>query len=109
MRQEDAARVVLVRAVEETLPQRIAPETLLEAHAAAGDPTDAPVWVARRAAYLVDHVLGSFRGLLARSALVLPGPGLTVGLAVLLGLAANYLGPSQRIHVVWNPIVILIL
>ena len=108
MRQEDAARVVLVRAVEETLPQRIAPETLLEAHAAAGEPTDAPAWVVRRAAYLVDHVLGPFRGLLARSALALPGPGLTVGIAFVRGLVANYLGPSQRIHVVWNPIVVLI-
>jgi hypothetical protein len=109
MRQEDAARVVLVRAVEETLPDRIAPETLLEAHAAAGDPAEGPAWVVHRAAYLVEHALGAYAGALERTRVVLPGPWLSVGAAALLGLGANYLGPSESIHVVLNPLVLLIL
>jgi hypothetical protein len=50
MEQESVARVMLVRAVEEVLPQRIAPETLLEARIAAGDPPEGETWIARRAA-----------------------------------------------------------
>jgi hypothetical protein len=109
VQQEDAARVVLVRALEETIPDRIPPEALLEAHAAAGDPVESEAWIARRARYLVDHALGSYRTLLEQSRLVLPGPWLSIGVAVLLGVASNYLGPSRQIHVVWNPIVVLML
>jgi hypothetical protein len=101
--------VVLVRAVEETLPRRIAPEILLEAHAAAGDTADEAGWIARRAAYLVDHALARFRGVLERAPFGLPGAWPLVGLGAVAGLASNYLGPSQRIHVVLNPIVALVL
>ena len=31
-----------------------------------------------------------------------------IGLAIAGGLASNYLGPSTKIHVIWNPMVILI-
>lgn len=108
MRHDEAARIVLVRAVEEVLPDRIAPEALLEAHLAAGDPTARERWFARRADYLVAHVLGGYRGLLAPSDMPLPAPWLWIGLAVVVGLASNYLGPAGRIHVILNPIVVLI-
>ena len=103
-----AAKVVLVRAVEEMLPDRIAPESLLEAHAAAGDPAEGQAWIVRRAGYLVEHVLGAYRELLAPAEVSLPGPWLCIGLAVVAGLASNYLGPTERIHVVLNPIVVLV-
>lgn len=108
VRHEDAAKVVLVRAVEEMLPDRIAPETLLEAHAAAGDPAQERAWVTGRAAYLVDHALGNYRELLIPSEVALPGPWVCIGLAVVVGLASNYLGPTGSIHVVLNPIIVLI-
>lgn len=108
MEQESAAKVVLVRAVEEVLPQRIAPETLLEAHVAAGDPAEGETWIARRAAYLVEHALVPYGAVLSRSELALPGSWVLIVLAVLLGLGSNYLGPSAKIHVLWNPIVVLI-
>jgi hypothetical protein len=53
MAEESVARVVLVRAVEEVVPQRIAPETLLEARIAAGEPPEGETWIARHAAYLL--------------------------------------------------------
>lgn len=109
MRQDDAARVILVRAVEETLPDRIAGETLLEAHAAAGDPGRGAAWISRRAAYLVDHALGAYRDVLAPAATSLPAPWVCVGVAFVVGLASNYLGPTERIHVVFNPVVLLVL
>lgn len=108
MEQETAARVVLVRAVEEMLPERIAPETLLEAHVAAGDPAEGAPWIIRRAHYLIDHVLAAYGEVLHRLEAALPSPWLFISLATVLGLASNYLGPSTKIHVLWNPIVILI-
>jgi hypothetical protein len=40
MEQEKAAKVLLVRAVEEILPNHIPSETLLESHLAAGNPAE---------------------------------------------------------------------
>jgi hypothetical protein len=57
---------------------------------------------------LVEHALAPYGAVLSRSELALPGPWLLIALAVLLGLGSNYLGPSAKIHVLWNPIVILI-
>lgn len=104
----EARKIALVRAVEETAPDRIPSEMLLEAHAAAGEPAQGATWIARRASYLVDHSLAAYRGVLERAELHLSGPWPFVALAALIGLASNYLGPTGRIHVVFNPIVILV-
>jgi hypothetical protein len=108
MRRDDALRIALVRAVEEALPERIPPERLLEAHAAAGEPEQGEPWIARRAAYLVDHALAGYRDVIQRAEVRLSGAWPFVLAAALVGLASNYLGPTGRIHVVFNPIVILI-
>ncbi len=107
MQHDQAARIVLVRAIEEVSPGRIEPEALLEAHLAAGDPRQEAGWFARRAQYLLDHVLGAYRDLLVPSDAALPRPWLWVAAAVVAGVASNYLGPAGRIHVIVNPIVVL--
>lgn len=108
MKQENIAKILLVRAVEEELPQRIRSEDLLEAHLAAGNPSERESWVARRAAYLVEHCLGPYATVLPPLETVLRAPLLVVLLSALVGLASNFIGPSAKIHVLWNPIVILI-
>ena len=108
MNRNDARQIALVRAVEETTPERIPAERLLEAHAAAGEPAQGATWIARRAAYLVDHGLAAHRDVLERAEVHLSGTWLFVLAAALVGLASNYLGPTGRIHVVFNPIVLLI-
>ena len=108
MEQEKAARVVLIRAVEEVLPEHIAPETLLEAHLAAGNPAEGPPWIVRRADFLIDHTIGAYGAVLQRVKTIHPSVWLPIGLSTVLGLASNYLGPSEKIHVLWNPIILLI-
>jgi hypothetical protein len=107
MKHDDAAAVVLVRAIEEVLPDVIPPEKLLDAHIAAGDPADGAQWIARRARYFIDHCLGPYTVLLSRLRLT-ANAWFFIGLAMAGGLASNYLGPSTKIHVIWNPMVILI-
>ena len=108
MKHDDAAAVVLVRAVEEVLPDAIPPEKLLDAHIAAGDPSEGAEWLVRRAHYLIEHSLSPYTMILSR---LQPAASawVCIGLATAIGLAANYLGPSDKIHVIWNPMVILIL
>jgi hypothetical protein len=108
MEHESVAKVLLVRAVEEALPTRIPPEALLEAHLAAGNPAEGAPWIARRAAYLVEHHLGSYNIAVPRPETALRAHWWLILLAALLGLASNYLGPSAKIHALWNPILILI-
>ena len=107
MNHDDAAAVVFVRAVEDVLPDRIPPENLLDAHIAAGDPSEGAQWIARRACYLIDHCLGPYTAVLSRLQLT-ANAWFFIGLAMAGGLASNYLGPSTKIHVIWNPMVILI-
>lgn len=105
---ESAARVLLVRAVEEVAPERIPPEMLLEAHLAAGDPREEETWICRRARYLTEHALPRFAPFLDSLEVAPRGRWLMVGLVLIVGLASNWLGPSTRVHVIWNPIVVLI-
>lgn len=108
MEHEGVTKVLLVRAVEETRPTRIPPEALLEAHLAAGDPAEGAPWIARRAAYLIEHHLGSYSITVPRPETALRAQWWLILLSALIGLASNYLGPSAKIHVLWNPILILI-
>ena len=101
MKHDDAAAVVLVRAVEEVLPDAIPPEKLLDAHIAAGDPSEGAEWLVRRAHYLIEHSLSPYTMILSR---LQPAASawVCIGLATAIGLAANYLGPSDKIHVIWG-------
>ncbi|HEU4343033.1 MAG TPA: DUF2868 domain-containing protein, partial [Candidatus Binatia bacterium] len=79
----------------------------VDAHIAAGDPAESAPWIARRARYLLDHCLGPYTAVLSRLR-VRASTWFFIGLAMAGGLASNYLGPSTKIHVIWNPMVILI-
>ncbi len=108
MRPEDVAEILLVRAVEEEHPEAIEPALLVDAVEAAGSPEDPRAWLSRRARFLCEHALGRFRPLLAMPRAGWSGVGLLTLGGFVLGVATNSLGPQERIHVVANPIAILI-
>jgi hypothetical protein len=109
MHASDAARILLVRAVEETQP---ALATSLEAAAAdaaasAEDAEGEAAWVARRAAFRLNHDLDGYRPLLALAqAPRAPLAFLLVPFGV--GALSNSLGPAAQIHVLYNPIAVLV-
>jgi hypothetical protein len=104
---EQAAEILLVRAVEEAQP--LGPETRVDALEAAGDLDDARRWFARRAAHLLDGELAAWRPLLRVRDAFVPGAAWSLGAPALLGLVSNALGPREQIHVLYNPIVGLVL
>jgi len=109
MNSSQAARVLLVRAVEETHPASLASEDLLQAAVEAGSMQDESAWLGRRASWLVEHALGPWRALLAMTDALAPSIGIAFLLPFAAGLATNYLGPAEKIHVLYNPIVVLVL
>jgi uncharacterized protein DUF2868 len=107
---DDVGRVLLVRAVEERDPDAVPPVARGDAAVDAGAIDPPETWLARRAALLLPHLLAPYPTLPA----LLERAGRTllrvvVAAAFLIGLAANYLGPSEHIHLVYNPLVALIL
>lgn len=104
--------VLLVRAAEECRPPghpgAIPPEALVDAGRAAGSPGDVERWLARRAAFLLAGPLADLRPVRAMTGALRRGLGLVFALATTAGLLSNYLGPSSKIHVLFNPIALLI-
>lgn len=109
MRASDAAQILLVRAVEETQPALAAsPEAAAaDAAASAEDAEGEAAWVARRAAHRLDHDLAGYRSLLAL-AHAPRAPLVALLLPFLVGALANSLGPAAQIHVLYNPIAVLV-
>lgn len=109
MTTDSAAQILLVRAIEEAEGVEIPPGARIDALEAAGDLDDERDWFARRAAYLLEHPLVAYRPLLGVRSVLAPRLGAILGVGLVLGLSSNYLGPRSRIHVLYNPIALLIL
>jgi hypothetical protein len=105
---DPTAEILLVRAAEETRAVAIAPEALVDAHAGSGPVDDDQAWLGRRAALLLDGPLAALRPLASMTQAAQGGLGVVSVGAAIVGLAANYLGPSAKIHVLVNPIALLI-
>ncbi len=107
---DDVGRVLLVRAVEERDPDAVPPVARGDAAVDAGAIDPPETWLARRAALLLPHLLPPYPtlpSLLERSGRTLLR--VVVAAAFLIGVAANYLGPSEHIQLLYNPLVALIL
>ena len=108
MTTHDLAAILLVRTIEESRPNAVAPATRVDALGAAGDPDDAATWFSARANFLLTHGLAAYRTILSVTDLPhrLAVPAFAGSLVV--GVLSNYLGPTAKIHVVLNPMSVLI-
>lgn len=107
MRAADVAKVLLVRAVEESDPLAT---TSPEADAAAS--AEAPEggergWLVRRAEHRLANEFAGQRSLL-RLTNVPHAPLVLFALPFALGLGSNWLGSTTHIHVLYNPIAVLV-
>ncbi len=109
MEASDLAGILVVRSVEESAPELLSAEAGVDAAREAGPLDDEDRWLARRAERLLLELPPVYRSLPAMSEALAGRAGLAAGIAAVAGVLTNYLGPSQRIHAVYNPVVLLIL
>jgi hypothetical protein len=105
----DVAAILVVRSVEEAAPELLGADAGVDAARAAGPLHEEPRWLARRAERLLRELPPGYRSLPAMSGVLAGRVAPVAGIAAVAGMLTNYLGPSQRIHAVYNPVVLLIL
>jgi len=104
-----AADILVVRAVEETRPDEVPPVALVDSFTIAGDPDDEVGWLWRRANFLLEQPsLARYRPLATMATAVDGSTGVFIAVPFVIGMLSNYLGPSARIHALFNPIALLI-
>jgi hypothetical protein len=109
MDMSDVAGILVVRSVEESAPELLSAEADVDAALAAGPLDDEARWLARRAQRLLRELPAVYCSLPAMSEALAGRTRLAAGVAALAGVLTNYLGPSQRIHALYNPVVLLVL
>ena len=106
--EEDAAKIVLIRSIEES-DRTFFPESLLvDAFAAARHVAPGLGWVRTRAQFLFDHLSPAYRSVLQLirlpTSLTLP----VCSIALVVGFATNLLGSAENIHIARNPVLLLV-
>lgn len=108
MTEQDAARILLVRSIEETDRSLFPPSRLTEALAAAANDLRPSFWFLARARYLLDAVPHTYGSIIRMAHLPQGWNTAMCLLAFLVGLATNYLGSFEKIPLVLNPIMALV-
>jgi hypothetical protein len=103
-----AAKILLIRSIEECDPGAFSEELRAQAFVAAKNADPGLGSVERYAAYLFDHLSPLYQSILHLAKIPAPWTVPACVVAFLLGLATNLLGPANQIHVVRNPVFILI-
>lgn len=106
--EEDAAKVILVRSVEECDKKIFSDQIVLDALAAGKHEAPGLAWVRARAQFLFDHLSASYQNV--RQLARMPSPWTLPAclLMLVIGFLTNLLGPSENIHVVRNPVLLLV-
>jgi hypothetical protein len=103
-----AAKILLIRSIEECDPGAFSRELRADAFVAAKDADPGLGSVQRYATYLFGHLSPLYQSILQLAKIPAPWTVPVCAAAFLLGLATNLLGPANQIHVVRNPVFILI-
>ena len=103
-----AAKILLIRSIEECDPGAFSEELRAQAFVTAKNADPGLGSVERYAAYLFDHLSPLYQSILQLAKIPAPWTVPACVAALLLGLATNLLGPANQIHVVRNPVFILI-
>jgi Protein of unknown function (DUF2868) len=107
--EEQLAKIILIRSVEERDPKLLSKEVLAQAFGASGSSQIGLAWLEQRAAYLFERLPTRYQSLIQ---LTRVPDQWTVPLCVAafaLGATTNLLGPTGEIHVVRNPVFLLLL
>lgn len=106
--EDAAAKIILIRSVEECDRDFFSDSLLVEALAAASNVAPGLGWVKTRAQFLFDQLSSAYQSVLHLAKLPTPVTLPVCFIALVLGFATNLLGPAEKIHVVRNPVLLLV-
>jgi hypothetical protein len=106
--EDAAAKIVLIRSIEERDRKFFSDSLLLDAFAAPGNVAPGLGWIKARAQFLFDHLSSAYQSVLHLARLPTPLTLPVCLIALVLGFATNLLGPAEKIHVVRNPVLLLV-
>ena len=101
----DAAKIVLIRSIEESDRTFFSESLLVDAFAAAGHVAPGLGWVRTRAQFLFDHLSPAYRSVLQLIRLPTPLTLPVCSIALVVGFATNLLGSAENIHIARNSLV----
>lgn len=106
--EDEAAKILLVRSVEECDRNAFPEDVLTDAVKRAGSDAHGTAWFLRRASYLFGNLSPGYRSKLQVAEI--PDSWLVpiCVLCLILGFGTNLLGPTDKIHVVRNPVLFLV-
>ncbi len=109
MTESEISKILMVRSVEESDASVFSPESLIKASIVAGKAENDTALIQARADYLYNELPDILKKIphslhLSRSWIVMLGIGVC-----LLGIGSNYLGPGETVHIIYNPVVLLML
>jgi hypothetical protein len=106
--EDDAAKIVLIRSIEECDRTFFPGSLLVDAFAAAGPVAPGLSWVRARAQVLFDHLSPAFQSVLHLVRLPTPLTWPVCSIALVVGFATNFLGSAEHIHIARNPVLLLV-
>ena len=106
--EDAAAKIILIRSIEECDKNIFSDSLLVDAFAAARSFAPGLSWVKARASFLFDHLSSAYQSVLYLARLPTPLTLPVCLIALVAGFATNLLGPAEKIHVVRNPVLLLV-
>src|SRR5215510_12719860 len=106
--EDAAAKIILIRSIEESDRNFFSDSLLFDAFAAAKNMAPGLGWVKTRAEFLFDHLSSAYQSVIHLATLPTPLTLPVCLIALILGFATNLLGPAEKIHVVRNPVLLLV-
>jgi hypothetical protein len=106
--EDQAAKIVLIRSIEECDKSVFSDRLLADALATARNETPGIDWIEKRAAFLFERLSAWHQSMIQLAKVPANWTVPVCMLALILGFTTNLLGPSDKIHVIRNPAVILV-
>ena len=108
MIKDEAAKIILIRSIEECDESAIDTKDVMIALEKAGGDVGQESWFMRYADYLIDRIPSKYQPIqqiVNFPTAILP---ILCVIVFLVGLGTNYFGPSGKIHIIINPILVLV-
>jgi hypothetical protein len=106
--EEVTAKIILIRSVEECDRHFFSGSLLTDAFSAAMNFAPGLSWVTARAQFLFDRLSPGYQSVLHLVKLQTPVTLSVCFIVLALGFAVNLLGPMEKIHVLRNPVLLLV-